>query len=407
MSTEQNDQHLSDAVDGQLPPDLLRSLCRDAEIASRLETLRRDARAVRQLGEQTRRQLEISAPAAGQGRASIAATVLSEAIRRAEEQQLDASHPLMLASALIGSQPVRPRDRRMSLARWSAVAALAASVAVWFTLVPPGVTEVAQQLPDPAGSTANASLEPTGGLSVEASSAVTPQPRPDAASTPEAMLAIGVPPGVAAEPSAAKIARPMSTDQSPSIASNDSKRTNVQSPVDPGPTSAGLLFVYDVRLTEMGRALRPVRSAMAEAGLGDAERFRVDQSAVDVARTVTRPEETFRVMVLRAPLTTLDRLFSTLATDRESVESIGLTMVSDSSVSRLVQSVSDQVVAAGSVGVELTDAQDAPPAELATWIGDRPFVPVAGGAAAIGGAAGSGAAGAAAEAQETVLVLIR
>ena len=398
MSTEPHDQHLSDAVDGQLSAERLGALRRDVELATRLQQLRRDAAAVRQLGEQTRREIEIQRGGPGAKRRSMAAAVLAESIRRAEQQQLDAAHPLILASESIGSQPVGARDRRMSLTRWSAVAALAASVALWFSLAPPPTPNLAIDLGDPAAPVAP--MAPRVGGDETLGSAVVASSAADVPAT-NGLAAVELP--ELGESVAAPVARPAAE---PRIAKNDPiSSPQLQSPPDPE-TAAALsqyLVVYDVRLTEMGRALRPVRTAMAAAGLDSGDAYRIDQSVVDVARSITEPQDTFRVMVLRAPLTTLDVLFSELAENEESVDSIGLTMVSDAAVGKLIQSVLDQVVAANPVGVELIDGEDQPPVQLAGWIGNQAFVPIAGG----GVRASTGAMAAKSAADGTVLVLIR
>ena len=149
-----------------------------------------------------------------------------------------------------------------------------------------------------------------------------------------------------AAPNADERIAAMKTPDASSVAQSGPRQTtDVSSAVamsqTPDDTFSGAVLVYDVRLTSRGRVTQPLSLAMQQVGLAETTRQPIDRSLIEAAKGVETfdPESKFKVLYLRASAKRLDRLFETLLRDSDNVNSVALSLVTDSPILKLTDNL--------------------------------------------------------------------
>ncbi|WP_404306391.1 anti-sigma factor family protein [Neorhodopirellula lusitana] len=155
---------------------------------------------------------------------------------------------------------------------------------------------------------------------------------------------------------------------------------------------AGAVLVYDIQLTTAGRVGRAVSRAMKSVGMAETSRQPIDQALVQAAESVESldGESKFQILYLRASAKKLDRLFETLLNDSEGVDSVGLSLVTDSPILKLTDNLEkvdptevqhgDLVAASNAdqraVSFDLQSGQNDELSVLRRLLDDKTFVPM-------------------------------
>ncbi|MCM2372262.1 anti-sigma factor family protein [Aporhodopirellula aestuarii] len=146
---------------------------------------------------------------------------------------------------------------------------------------------------------------------------------------------------------------------------------------------AGAVMVYDVRLSSKGRVTGAFAQAMQRNGLDESSREKVSRDVIAAAQRadVFEQDEKFQIVFLQAPAKKVDRLFLDLLRDRESVESVGLSLVTDTPILKMT----DQLVRVDATQVKHRDAvslqlgsggNDAELNRLRDLLGEQAFMPL-------------------------------
>jgi len=154
----------------------------------------------------------------------------------------------------------------------------------------------------------------------------------------------------------------------------------------------GAVMVYDVRLTSTGRTSGTFSKAMQRNGLNDADRQPINRDVIAAARQANTFDENdqFQILFLQAPAKKVDRMFLDLLRDRGSVESVGLSLITDTPIlemaSRLTRVDATEVQHDRPLARELgsRDGGDEDDEQLATLrrlLGDQTYLPLDGGVA--------------------------
>lgn len=174
--------------------------------------------------------------------------------------------------------------------------------------------------------------------------------------------------------SAANTEKPNRTAEIPAMSTEQvvSSRNSIQ-PV-------GLLLVYDIELTSLGQASESVWRHLKSLELAPSFEHQLDATVVSQVNAPKQsPIAEHQLLYIRSSAVRIDQLFSTLSRDRDSVSSIGMTMVSDPSLLKVVNHVhehSREQLEEASVSVDLRSPTGDSPGEVIASIRSREFLPL-------------------------------
>lgn len=381
------DQLLSDHLDGWLEGDdakaFERALENDPGLRTRLDAMTADQSALRQLFTQDRSAVK-SLPS------DFAADIARQALQR-RRSEMDVV-PAVL------NEPFRSSNRRLRLV--SAVVATAAAALLITSLSRgpgPGSEPVQNQSQSVVGLSSGLLQSSVGG-----DSSIDNETRPptvnEIAKSIEASRPIAVVDDVSNRgPILMASSTPGTSDRvaSTTPASDALNASGVMRPLDSSATVsigsdsgdalsiAGAVLVYDVRLTVQGRITGSVSAAMNQIGMAETSRQPIDGELVQAAKSVDAfsDKAKFQILYLRAPAKQLDRLFETLLRDGDNVDSIALSLVTDSPIlkvtdqfERVDSTLIRQPTAAASYVLSDDDGQELD--VLRRLLDDQTFIPV-------------------------------
>ncbi|MBB3204724.1 hypothetical protein FHS27_000491 [Rhodopirellula rubra] len=205
--------------------------------------------------------------------------------------------------------------------------------------------------------------------------AVTPDVEPDESSVKVDVM------DVAPKPAAASVASselPAGVDASSSVSVGAD-----DSPMFASSSLAGAMMVYDVRLSQKGRVTGVFSQAMQRNGLDESSREPLNRDVIAAAKSaeVFDQDESFQIIFLQASAKKVDRLFLDLLKDSESVESVGLSLVTDTPILRMTDQLthvdSTEVKHQQPISLELGNGADDKELEtLRDLLGEQNFMPL-------------------------------
>jgi hypothetical protein len=115
-----------------------------------------------------------------------------------------------------------------------------------------------------------------------------------------------------------------------------------QAPAQQPAIQHGAILVLDVRLTAIGRMKDAISAAMQDAGLNPADKQELPDElvgAVNEGENETKVDDDVTVMYLQASAKTLDRLYLSLMSDQEGIDSIGMSLAVNAPILKVVDSI--------------------------------------------------------------------
>ncbi|EMI52558.1 hypothetical protein RSSM_05991 [Rhodopirellula sallentina SM41] len=142
-------------------------------------------------------------------------------------------------------------------------------------------------------------------------------------------------------------------------------------------------MVYDVRLSQKGRVSGVFAQAMQRNGLDETSRAPVNRDVIAAAKRadVFDQDESFQIVFLQESAKKIDRLFLDLLKEDEQVESIGLSLVTDTPIlqmtDRLAHVNATEVKHQQPISLQLGSGADDKELEtLRDLLGDQTFMPL-------------------------------
>ncbi|MEM9366730.1 MAG: hypothetical protein AAGD07_12110 [Planctomycetota bacterium] len=393
------DQWLSDHLDGLLDEADQRTLelylNEHPDAAKRCRQFESDQRVLRAIAMADTKQQD----------PGYASSLVELAIQRSVQQGLSDDHPLCRAAdTVVPAASVRHRDTAVWRRAAVAVLASAAAVALIVTLWDRDSGRVVAELqpdddvtpPSGTGTDGSAIVELAVVESVPPNETTdTPSAAPPAitellADSPVETFDVSETPRQSAMDSPAR--GPMLQDAVASATKLDAPTVNTtmgEPPTQQVVSSSnaiqpvGLLLVYDIELTSLGQAGESVWRHLKALDLAPSFEHQLDAAVVSQVNAPEQPPiAEHQLLYIRSSAVRIDQLFSTLSRDRDSVSRIGMTMVSDPSLLKVVHHVhenSRDQLQESSVSVDLRSPSGESPDSVIASIRSREFLPLTAG----------------------------
>ncbi len=384
------DSLLSGYLDDALTPDersrVEQWLSTDADVRRELDSMR-DLRLILQSIDRTDRARAKHSIANG-----FSERVIDAAIERARGEGVAEEHPLLRTTeAPSYRREYSSRGRRVAVA----LVALAASGLIGAVMI--GPSWMAGDA-EPIAQQTRISDEPV--VSLDQPSVIID---PDPSVAEPLHNAIAASDGVVPQASVSDVANidPANIEvanidpanmSGPKSTSNVASASDAVTPATVSTHSGGPLMsvlVLDVRRTEMGRGVNPIRKALQTASIVATDQQPVDEGIVSSITAAVRSLETAKslapqtdeisgsVMYIESSAKRIDRFISALIADREGVESVGMNLAMDAPTSNIVRSIPsvNAMEVRDSQIVEFTGELSGTSQDLARHLGSQRFMP--------------------------------
>ena len=105
------------------------------------------------------------------------------------------------------------------------------------------------------------------------------------------------------------------------------------------PAALGIIAVYHVELTDLGREQEAFKNALTLAGLSLDHKKKISEAVVGLSENPQKQAKDAKVIYLQAPAKALDRLYLRLLADRQGVKGIGMSLATNAPLMRVVNAV--------------------------------------------------------------------
>ena len=105
------------------------------------------------------------------------------------------------------------------------------------------------------------------------------------------------------------------------------------------PAALGIIAVYHVELTDLGREQEAFKNALTLAGLSLDHKKKISEAVVGLSENPQKQARDAKVIYLQAPAKALDRLYLRLLADRQGVKGIGMSLATNAPLMRVVNAV--------------------------------------------------------------------
>lgn len=105
------------------------------------------------------------------------------------------------------------------------------------------------------------------------------------------------------------------------------------------PAALGIIAVYHVELTDLGREQEAFKNALTLAGLSLDHKKKISEAVIGLSENPQKQAKDAKVIYLQAPAKALDRLYLRLLADRQGVKGIGMSLATNAPLMRVVNAV--------------------------------------------------------------------